>query len=241
MQKDLKSYLAHDKDFHSESNNLATTKKIVAEYEKNETARRVGFLLALQLTSSLPKTHIDVGSGNGWLLKALNQHFERSIGIEPSSKGIDVAKDTTRDCVNVSFINDDMVNAFEKMNLEGPVFVTTATVLNHIENYYVAHFLRTLSALPPGSVLFFDERYDENIDWDMWHVRSKDWWRTHLNEWQVIFLDIDVAGYPSGIYATKVRSDSKLPTIEMGTAAKTSWFLNKIYNMIRRIVIKIIP
>ncbi len=241
MQKDLKSFLAHDKDFHSESNSSETTKKIVAEYEKNETAKRIGAFLAIQLTSSLPKIHIDVGSGNGWLIKALNPHFEKSIGIEPSSKGIEVAKETTNECKNVEYINDDMVGAFEKMTLTEPVFVTTATVLNHIENYYVAHFLNKLESLPEGSVLFFDERYDENVDWNMWHVRSKDWWRTHLNEWQVIFLDIDVAGYPSGIYATKVRSDSKLPTIEMGTAAKTSWFLNKIYNMIRRIVIKIIP
>ena len=58
------------------------------------------------------------------------------------------------------------------------------------------------------SVLFFDERYDENINWNMWHVRSRDWWREKLPNWQLIFLDINIAEYPSGIYGIKVTKEN---------------------------------
>jgi Methyltransferase domain len=239
MKKDLQSYHKHDKDFNSESNSFEQTKKIIKEYDDTNVFTRLGFQFAVDVTKNLPKTHIDIGSGNGWLLRKMSPYFTSVIGIEPSRQGIEVAKQTTKECTNVSFINDDMVNALEKLEVHEPVFVTTATVLNHIENNYVAEFLKKVNLLPVESVLFFDERYDENIDWTMWHVRSKDWWRHFLPDWQIIFLDINAAGYPSGIYGVKVGTDRKLPNSKQTSLGKIFWGVNKLQNLINRILLKL--
>lgn len=238
MKKDLQSYHRHDKDFNSESNSFEQTKKIIQGYDNQDVFFNLGFKFAVEITKNLPKTHIDVGSGNGWLLRKMSPYFEKVIGIEPSAKGIEVAKQTIAECNNVTFINDDMVSAFEKLHCTEPVFVTTATVLNHIENFYVAEFLKKINSLPQGSVLFFDERYDSNINWNMWHVRSKDWWRENLPAWQVIFFDINAAGYSSGIYA--IKTENIIPNKSKSRVEKFYWFIDKLLNFIKRLVQKIL-
>jgi hypothetical protein len=239
MKKDLQSYHRHDKDFNSESNSLEQTKKIIKNYDDIDVFTNLGFKFAVDITKNLPKKHIDIGSGNGWLLRKMSPYFTSVIGVEPSKQGIEVAKQTTKECSNVSFINDDMVNAIEALDTKEPIFLTTATVLNHIENSYVSEFLNKLNTLPDDSVLFFDERYDENIDWNMWHVRSKDWWRTCLPEWQLLFLDINAAGYPSGIYGIKVGASRKLPNSKQTNLAKLFWIISKLQNIVLRILLKL--
>lgn len=238
MKKDLQSYHKHDKDFNSESNSLEQTKKIVQSYDDRNVFFHLGFKLAVDITKNLPKTHIDIGSGNGWLLRKMAPYFVNVIGVEPSKQGIEVAKQTTKEYTNVTFVNDDMVNAIETMQIKEPVFITTATVLNHIENSYVAHFLLKLNNLPEGSVIFFDERYDENIDWNMWHVRSKDWWRNNLSSWQLFFFDIEAAGYASGIYGIKLPSREIVPAHTMNQLTKSFWNINKLYNLGKRVILK---
>lgn len=240
MKKDLRSYKEHDKDFHSEHNSFERTKEIIREYDTADYFRMLGFKLAIDITKNLPTTHVDIGSGNGWLLRKTSSYFDKVIGVEPSSQGIEVAKKTVEECRNVEFINADMVDACEKLDLSRPLFVTTATVLNHIENDYVAHFLSKVNKFPEGSVLFFDERYDTNINWKMWHVRSKDWWRTQLPTWQLFFFDINVSGYRSGIYGIKTSSTEHLTTKNMSSLEKIFWYSDMLKNITIRVVRKLL-
>lgn len=240
MKKDLKSYKVHDRDFNSESNSFERTREIILEYDKKDYFKSLGFKLAIEMTKYLPPTHIDIGSGNGWLLRKTSPYFKKVIGVEPSQQGIEVAKKTTEGCKNVLFINLDMVDAFSEIDLSSPVFMTTATVLNHIENEYVAHFLSKVNGLPVGSTLFFDERYDANIDWNMWHVRSKDWWREHLPSWQLFFFDVDADGYKSGIYGIKAAPGELVGTISMSFTERLFWFVDNIQNIALRVIRKIL-
>ena len=91
MNKDLKSYSAHDKEFQSKLNSYDTTLSIIKNYDEQKQFERLGFELALKLTSALPKTHIDIGSGNGWLLRKMSPYFEKCIGIEPSKTGSELS------------------------------------------------------------------------------------------------------------------------------------------------------
>lgn len=238
MNKDLKSYSAHDKEFQSKLNSYDTTLSIIKNYDEQKQFERLGFELALKLTSALPKTHIDIGSGNGWLLRKMSPYFEKCIGIEPSKTGSELSLKINEHNKNVSVINKDMIDGLDHLNISEPVFITTSTVLNHIENYYVAEFLKTINKLPNNSVLFFDERYDKNINWNMWHVRSKDWWIKNLPDWQLIFLNIELAGYPSGIYG--VKTNEVLKQHKMSTLEKTFWVFSSFIYTSKRIIKKIL-
>lgn len=240
MKKDLKSYRAHDRDFNSEHNSFERTRGIIQEYDRKDYYKNLGFKLAIEMTKYLPSIHIDIGSGNGWLMRKTSPYFEKVIGVEPSQQGIEVAKKTVEGCSNVEFVNLDMVDAMDRLDFSSPVFMTTATVLNHIENSYVAHFLSKVNNLPIGSALFFDERYDTNIDWSMWHVRSRDWWRKHLPSWQLLFFDIEADGYRSGIYGIKVAKEELIETRSMSPAERLAWSLDSIRNILLRVIRKML-
>ena len=238
MNKDLKSYAAHDKEFESELNSHEATLGIIKKYDEQKQFERLGFELALKLTSNLPKTHIDIGSGNGWLLRKMSPHFEKCIGIEPSKTGSELSLKINEHNKNVSVVNKDMIEGMNFLSPKNSVFITTSTVLNHIENYYVAEFLKVVNKLPSGSVVFFDERYDKNINWNMWHVRSKDWWTKNLSDWQLIFLNIDLAGYPSGIYG--IKTDAILKQYNMSFLEKIFWTLSNFIYILKRFTKKIL-
>lgn len=239
MKKDLQSYKKHNIDFNSDSNNLENTREVIKNYEKVDQFKVLGFELAISMSNPLPKVHVDIGSGNGWLLNKTSTFFEKVVGIEPSEKAIDLAKEVNKNNNNVSFINKDMVDGLNTMNTSIPIFVTSATVLNHIENFYVEEFLKKINVLPIGSVIFFDERYDKNIDWNMWHVRSKDWWIKNLSNWQIIFLNFDVAGYPSGIYGKMVGKDNVVQMYTMSFAESFLWKVSGIYRIALRAIRKL--
>lgn len=238
MKKDEKSYHTHDAEYNSELNSYEATLKVIKNYDDHKQFENLGFALALSLTTKMPATHIDVGSGNGWLLRKMSPHFKKVIGIEPSKTGSELSLKINKENTNVSVVNKDMVDGLEYLSPVEPVFMTSSTVLNHIENFYVAEFLKRVNHLPIGSVLFFDERYDKNIDWTMWHVRSKDWWMNNLPNWQMQFLNLDVAGYPSGIYGTLVGKENLIKMYKMSGGEKIYWSINGAINIILRIVKK---
>lgn len=238
MKKDLQSYKKHDDEFNTDLNSYETTISVIEKYDSEKQFERHGFELAIKLTSKLPNTHIDIGSGNGWLLRKMSQHFEKVIGIEPSKTGAELSLKVNSNKKNISVLNMDMIDGIKDLNPQKPVFMTTSTVLNHIENYYVKEFLSNVNLLPIDSILFFDERYDKEADLKMWHVRNKDWWRKSLPNWQLIFLDISIDNYPSGIYGIclgkeKLQNkynETKLQKVMWATkqfARKVKWSLKK--------------
>jgi hypothetical protein len=133
-----------------------------------------------------------------------------------------------------------MVEAYKKLNLKEPAFFTTGAVLSHIENYYVVEFLKLLDTAPLGSVLFFSENYDQNMDWEMWHIRNQEWWSTHLSNWQLIFCNIANDGYSSGIYGIRIDPTNKLKNLKRMGSYKLLWKLNGIYNTLKRVYKKIL-
>ena len=135
------------------------------------------------------------------------------------------------------YVNKDMLDAINELDIKEPVFITTSTVLNHIESNYVAEFLKTINNLPSASVLFFDERYDKNTNWNMWHVRNKDWWRSNLPSWQLIFLDIENSGYPTGIYG--IRTDNKIKNYKSSMLEKFIWKISYVFYFTQRMFKKI--
>ena len=91
-----------------------------------------------------------------------------------------------------------------------------------------------------GSVLYFSEPYDKNIDWDMWHIRNRRWWRKKLKSWQLIFLDLDNSGYFSGIYGIKLKDVDLLKNKDDTLIMYIVWSLDKYLNIIKRISSKIL-
>lgn len=238
MKKDLQSYHKHDAGYVTDKN-LYSKQAIIERTELTNDFIRTGFGLALAITKNIPKVHIDIGCGVGWLVRKMSSHFTKSIGIEMSHAAIISAKKLTEDLSNVEFLEMDMVDGYKKLNPKEPVFFTTGAVLSHIENFYVEQFLKLINDAPDGSVLYFSENYDRNINWRMWHIRSKEWWRKHLPSWQLIFLDIENGGYLSGIYGIKMDKKEILGTYERNSLLwKSYWGLDMIKNILGRIIKK---
>ena len=238
MKKDLKSYEQHNSEYLKEWNSYDNNIKIIEKYDHINLFKNLGFEYAIRMSNPLPETHIDIGSGNGWLVRKTSPFFKKVIGIEPSKAIIEVASKINKDNHNVSFVNTDMIDGLQQLSINEPVFITTATVLNHIENYYVKEFLSHINNLPIGSTLFFDERYDKNIDWKLWHVRNKDWWIKNLPKWQLFFCNFEIGGYSSGIFGICVGENNILASHNMGTFSKVLWGGSRLFNIIDRVMNK---
>lgn len=239
MKKDFTSYKKHDSDFKSDGNTLKKTLEIINTYDEVNQFKLLGFDYAIRLSNPLPKIHVDIGSGNGWLVKKTSPLFEKVIGIEPSETGVQIAKEVNHDKKNVSFLNKDMVDGLKELSLNSPVFITTATVLSHIEDFYVEEFLKQVNNLPIDSVLCFDERYDKNIHWKLWHIRNKDWWRKNLPNWQLIFFDLENNGYASTIFGTCLGQQGVLKTKQLHGFSKFFWDISKFFQLAERLIKKV--
>ncbi|MDQ5962369.1 MAG: Class SAM-dependent methyltransferase [Patescibacteria group bacterium] len=239
MKKDLKSYERHNKDYVLDQDTYYSKEAVIKRTEDSNMFKSSGFELAFTLSKKLPETHIDIGSGVGWLTRKTAPLFKHVIGIEPSTAAVSAAKKVNDDCTNVSFVNKDMVDGLVSLNLSEPVFVTTGAVLSHIEDYYVEEFLKRINDMPIGSNLFFSENYDKNMHWKFWHIRNKDWWRKNLPNWQLIFLDLENSGYASGIFGLRLHPEDLIKTKQYTLLEKTSWKLNFFINLFVRFAKKI--
>lgn len=233
MRTDTQSYRLHDSDYKTVFN-LENSKKRIEEYEEQNLFAKNGFRDAIKRLPQQINTHIDIGCGTGWLLLKTAPHFRRVIGIDPSENGTAIARELTKNLPNVEIITQDMLNGLSSLHLDAPVFITTAVVLSHIKDFYVKDFLKKLNALPYGSALFFNEPYGVNVQQNMWHVRSMQWWADNLYEWDLHFEGRNGL-YPNGIYGEKVGMNNRKKTYIMSTHDKVSWSINGISNKIKRI------
>jgi hypothetical protein len=129
----------------------------------------------------------------------------------------------------------DMIDALKHIKPTEPVFITTAVVLSHIKDFYVARFLKEVNRLPEGSALFFDERYDKNIQQNMWHIRSRNWWAKNLPDWQLEFFTLENSGYKSGIFGKKVKNGQKINRFELNPKEKIKWHIDGLINKKNRL------
>jgi SAM-dependent methyltransferase len=234
-KKDLESYFEHNEQYETISS---------FEYQKRELARfdeiglfeKVGFEKAILDHPEVRKLHIDIGCGVGWLLLKTAPYFQRVIGVEPSKAAIKMARRFTGDFDNIELINADMVDAMEHLHLTEPVFFTTAAVLSHIKDWYVAEFLKLVDNAPKGSVLFFREPYDKNIQQKFWYIRRKKWWAEHLSNWQLSFCGYRNEGYLNGIKGVCVGRENVVECWESDLTQNLSWFFGGLFqNTTRRI------
>lgn len=237
MKKDLQSFKEHEQDY-LKLHTHEYVQNILKKQENEKMYEKLGFEQAINKLSVF-NTHVDVGCGSGWLLYKTQPLFKRLIGIEPVKEIIEINKqiiDEKGGIFNIEFINMDMVDGMEKLNLQEPTFVTTSTVLSHMQDYYVAEFLKTINKLPEGSNLFFDERYDKNIQQNMWHIRNKNWWAKNLPDWQLEFFGLDNMGYKSGIFGVKVKKGTKINYFYLTEIEKIKWFIDGLKNKVNRII-----
>jgi SAM-dependent methyltransferase len=235
MKKDLQSQKEHDQDY-IKLHTLEYVKDILKKYEDEKMFENLGFEQAIKKLHNI-NTHIDVGCGSGWLLYKTSPLFNKVIGIEPSKAIIEVNNKIVeeRNLTNVEFVNMDMIDALKHIKPTVPVFITTAVVLSHIKDFYVARFLKEVNRLPEGSALFFDERYDKNIQQNMWHIRSKNWWAENLPDWQLEFFELNNSGYKSGIFATKVKKGEKINRFKLNPKEKIKWHIDGLINKKNRL------
>lgn len=241
MRRDMKSFKVHDKDY-GNFFDLEKSKKVAQEYEQEGLFEKAGFQEMVEKLKGKIKTHIDIGSGTGWLVTATSPYFERVVGIEPSKKAIDIAKALLieRSIKNIEFLEMDMVDGINHLNLTEPVFITTAIVLSHIRDFYVKEFLRILNHLSKGSVLYFDEPYEENVHQNLWHIRSKEWWAKNLPEWQLDFLDINYGKQKRGIRGRLVGRMNVKEHYSKNLTQSLMWHINGMINKVRAIKRKIL-
>ena len=230
---DTQSQKLHDADYKTVFN-LENSRKRIAEYDAINLFSANGFKPAVERSSPTINTHIDIGCGTGWLILKTSPYFKKVIGIDPSENGTKVARELTKGLPNVEFIVRDMIEGVTSLNLKEPVFITTAVVLSHIKDFHVAEFLKTLNSIPHGSALYFDEPYDTNIQQNMWHVRSREWWANNLQEWELSF-EAKPGIYPHGIYGKKVGKENRKNTYAMSLGEHVIWFFAGISNKIKRL------
>lgn len=239
MKKDMRSYEMHNKDY-EELEDFYKKENIIERTEKTNDFVRAGFNYAISITKNMPNNHVDIGSGVGWLVRKMAPHFKKSIGIEPSKAATSAAKKLTENLENVYFIEKDMLDGYRELNIEEPAFFTTGAVLSHIEDYYVAEFLKLLNNAPYRSVLFFSENYDRNMQWTMWHIRSQEWWVKNLPNWQLTFCNIEIDEYSSGIYGVCVGKENILKNHKRGIFWEISWKVDRVITFAGRATRKIL-
>ncbi len=237
MKKDLQSFKEHEQDY-LKLHTPEYVQNILKKQEDGKMFEKLGFEKAISMLNNI-HTHVDIGCGSAWLMHKTSPLFKRVIGIEPVKEIIEINKQIITERGNFSnleFVNMDMVDGMKMLKLNEPAFITTSTVLSHIKDFYVKDFLKEVNILPEGSALFFDERYDRNIQQSMWHIRSKNWWAKNLPDWQLEFFSLENTGYQSGVFGRKVKAGSKINYFTPTTKEKTLWILDGLKNKTNRVI-----
>lgn len=225
LLSDNLSYLSHNAEYESTSD-LKWTQERFKTYEANGTFSDLGFEKATVSASSTITKHIDIGSGGGWLLIKTAPFFKKVIGLEPSLAAIKISQQLTQLEQNIEYKNADMMKLGEVMNTEEPVFLTTSTVLSHINDMTVSSFLKIVNNASIGSVLYFGEPYGKNRQQHLWHIRSKEWWAKNLPNWELNFETLTTNEYYYGISGKCVGEKNVQTTHKMSALQKLFWFIS---------------
>ncbi len=219
------SYEAHNAEYETVSD-ITWCIQHYKEYNDNNTYGRLGHESAAQVASKTIACHIDIGSGAGWLLSKTAPLFQAVIGVEPSVAATKTAETLNQGTNNISFVTAGMIDFMQERTFTDPVFVTTSTVLSHIDNKTVESFLHLVNELPMQSVLYFGEPYGKNRYQYLWFVRSKAWWAAALPDWQLEFKAIPNDQYTFGIYGTKVGRNAVTDRYQQTTLEKICWLMS---------------
>lgn len=156
-------------------------------------------------------TAVDIGSGTGWSAAATSPLVDRVIAIEPSEAAVVIARELypASTYPNITWIIGFAETELHALTLTSPTLFFTGCVFSHLRDTEVKKICKVLGDVAPaGSVLSFAECWgDEAWHQLMWHVRTKEWWRTQLPGWELDFHGPQVPGerYHKGIWGVKVK------------------------------------
>lgn len=227
IKEKISSYEAHNKQY-EDVNSLEWHKKIYQQYKDEKIFEKLKFKKIIKDFVIFKDLHIDIGSGAGWLLGYTAPLFKKVIGIEPSSAAIEISKYFNKEYENIEHINSGMVEGLAKINVNIPVFITTSTVLSHINDFEVKKFLEKVNNLPDSSILFFQEPYGKNRQQYLWHIRNREWWAKNLYDWDLNFDNNFDDGYFRGIIGQRVGKENVKNKYKINIYEKMAWFLSGI-------------
>ncbi len=156
------------------------------------------------------QTAVDIGSGTGWVSAALHPLIPTIIALEPSAAAIDISK---RAYPNETYPNITWHTGFAEdllplLTLTTPTIFVTGCVLSHLRDQEVEKICAAIVKIAPAeSILALSECWSEETPWhqQMWHVRTKAWWRAQFPDWTLEFggTKHPHGDYHMGIWATK--------------------------------------
>jgi hypothetical protein len=90
-----------------------------------------------------------------------------------------------------------------------PTLFITGCVLSHLRDKEVAAICKIVNEKAKiGSALSWSECWGEESHRYMWHVRTKEWWKQHLSNWELDFHGGQIENKPGrhkGFHGIKVR------------------------------------
>lgn len=230
-----KSYEEHNREYETVSG-LSWCKQHYKDFEERQFFKNLGFEDVVIKESQTINHHVDIGSGAGWLLTNTSKYFSKVTGVEPSFKATEIAKILNQNQSNIEFVNLGMMEFVKQFKPVEPFFMTTSTVLSHIDNTTVREFLKELDLCPIGSKFYFGEPYGKNRNQYLWYVRNKSWWAESLPSWQLEFRDKKNDDYPFGIYGEYVGKDYVTNKYSMSKFDKLKWIISGIPSYFKYIV-----
>ncbi len=93
--------------------------------------------------------------------------------------------------------------------MKAPALWVTMVVLSHLPDDVVIQTCHAVNRLAQaGSLLSFSECWGPEFHDLMWHVRTPEWWRRQLPDWELDFHGPSVNDVPErrkGIHGRKIR------------------------------------
>ncbi len=155
---------------------------------------------------------IDIWSGSGYFSDKLTEYFSIVYWIEPSTRGVEIAKELTQND-KITWINKfaeewllEIVQKYDE-----PIFFLASTVLSHLDDAIVIPICKVIDSAPIGSVFAFSEVFGNTKHKHLWHIRSEDWWQSQFPNWEIDFYGPKVkysilwATCNKGFYGKKLR------------------------------------
>lgn len=138
----------------------------------------------LELIPDSAGSALDVGCGEGWLVRELSRRVGRVVGLDPDPASIDLARELT-DAGNVEYVAADLFSA--PIGPESFDVVVSVASLHHMDE--AAGLQRMAELLRPGGVLavvgLARTRTVRDFIWDLGgtvatraHSRTKGCWET---------------------------------------------------------------
>ena len=120
--------------------------------------------------------------------KLTYRDFKIIYGIEPSTYAVNIGKKIYGETNGINYINNYAEDALLEIKLNEPTLFTTFIVLSHLEDNSVSSILTNMNKIAPyGSIFYFNEMYGPTYQQPLWNCRTKEWWKSFLDEWELTF------------------------------------------------------